>query len=86
MLPFPSDGKSQDFKKGFWISELPGADETGVECIIRENLPGFIPYKSVSKCTKLWLMNNVVSLEIIYVLQGCVMIMLICYIRCKSSK
>lgn len=34
----------------------------------------FILYTSVNKCTKLWLVENFVSLEIMYVLQGCIMI------------
>ena len=76
VLQFPSDRKSRDRKKGLWISELPGASEAvGVECFIGEKLPSFIWYKSVYKCTKLWLVNNVVCLEVIYVLQGCIMIM-----------
>lgn len=74
VLQFLFSRNNQDVKKELWISELLGSQEALCWVLYPGKTASFILYKSVNKGTKLWLMNDFVSLEIMYVLQGCIMI------------
>lgn len=75
VLQFISSRNNQDLSKGYLDIWAAGSQRScWFWMLYHRKTDNFILYKSVNKCIKLWLLNDSVSLEIMYVLQGCIMI------------